>query len=415
MPTEPVASPSPSRSSYRWVVLLVFCLVNAAIQLLWIAYAPIAEQSAQWFGVGELAIGALAMSFMVAFLPMSFPASWLIDARGFRVGVGVGAGLMAVCGPLRGLAGHSYPVALAATVGLAVAQPFFLNAWTKLPALWFPPGERATAVGIITLANLVGTGAGLALTPLLVEQLGFERTHQLYGLVALAASLAFFAFARERPPHPPGPPGEEVRSLMVAGLKHALGMPSFLVYLGMTFVGMGVFNGVTTWIEGIVRPRGLGSDDAGTLGAVMLVGGLLGAVVIAPLSDRTRRRRPFLVLGFGLSAPALLGLAEATTFTGLAVASAVLGFFLVSSLPVGMQYAAELTRPTPEGTSSGVLQLAGQASVVFVYAMEAMKGLAGGTFTRSLELAAALLLVAALAGTQLLESPPPALAKDATP
>jgi predicted MFS family arabinose efflux permease len=355
------------------------------------------------------------MSFMVAFIPLSVPASWLIDARGFRVGVGLGAVLLGVCGPLRGLAGHSYPVALAATVGLAVAQPFFMNAWTKLPALWFPPGERASAVGVITLANLVGTGAGLALTPALLERVGFERTHQLYGLFALGSALAFLALARERPPHPPGPPGEEVRSLMLDGLRHALRMPSFLTYLAMTFVGMGVFNGVTTWIEGIVRPRGLSSEDAGTLGALMLAGGLVGAVVVPALSDRVRRRRPFLVLGFGLSAPALLGLALATTFTELALASAVLGFFLTSSLPVGMQYAAELTRPTPEGTSSGMLQLAGQASVVFVYAMEALKGLAGGTFTISLELAAALLLVAALAGTQLLESPPPALAKDATP
>jgi len=402
MGPEPVVSAAPSRSSYRWVVLGVFCLVNLAIQLLWIAYAPISELSAQWYGVSELAVGYLAMSFMAAFLFISVPASWAIDARGFRWGVGLGAVLMAVCGPLRGLAGHSYPLAMAATVGLAVAQPFFLNAWTKLPALWFPPGERASAVGLITLANLVGTGLGLALTPLLVEKLGFTQTHLAYGLFAAGCSAAFLLFARERPPVPPGPPGEEVRSLMVDGLRHALKLPSFLTYLGMTFVGMGVFNGVTTWIEGIVRPRGLGSEDAGTLGAIMLVGGLVGAVVVAPISDRLRRRRPFLVLGFGLAAPAVLGLGLARTFTELALASAALGFFLVSSLPVGMQYAAELTHPTPEGTSSGVIQLCGQLSVAFVYAMEALKG-PEGTFTLSLVLAAALLLGGAVAACRLRE------------
>ena len=38
-----------------------------------------------------------------------------------------------------------------------------------------------------------------------------------------------------------------------------------------------------------------------------------------------------------------------------------------------MQYAAEVTQPTPEGTSNGLIQLFGQASVVFVYIMEALK------------------------------------------
>jgi MFS family permease len=393
---------SPSASSYRWVVLAVFCGLNLAIQLLWIAYAPVTTAAMAWYGVSERAIGALTMSFMVAFIPMSVPASWVIDSRGFRFGVGVGAALMGVCGPLRGLAGHSYPLALAATVGMAVAQPFFLNAWTKVAALWFPPGERATAVGVITLANLVGTAVGMALTPTLVERLGFDATHLVYGVFALGCSLAFFALARERPPSPPGPPGEEARSLMLDGLKHALSQPSFVIYLGMTFVGMGVFNGVMTWIEAIVRPRGLGSEDAGLLGAIVLVAGLVGAVVISPISDRHRRRRPYLVLGFALASPAVLGLGLAQSFAELALSAAVLGFFLVSTLPVGLQYAAELTRPTPEGTSSGILQLGGQLSVVFVYAMEAARP-ADGSFTVPLELAAVLLMGGAVAATRLVE------------
>ena len=62
------------------------------------------------------------------------------------------------------------------------------------------------------------------------------------------------------------------------------------------------------------------------------------------------------------------------TSYGLVVASMlVLGFFLMSLAPIGYQYAAEITFPTPEGTSNGLIQLFGQASVVFVYIMEALK------------------------------------------
>jgi len=78
------------------------------------------------------------------------------------------------------------------------------------------------------------------------------------------------------------------------------------------------------------------------------------------------------------------------------------GFFLTSLSPVGMQYAAEITHPTPEGTSNGVIQLFAQGSVVFVYIMEAMKA-PDGAFTPSLLLAVGLLLVSALLITQLEE------------
>src|SRR5512135_2905801 len=86
---------------YRWVVLGVFGFLNLTIQTLWIAYAPITNDAAKYYGVGELAIGMLAMSFMIAFIPLSMPASWAIDALGFRRAVNVGAALMLVCGPAR--------------------------------------------------------------------------------------------------------------------------------------------------------------------------------------------------------------------------------------------------------------------------------------------------------------------------
>jgi len=33
------------------------------------------------------------------------------------------------------------------------------------------------------------------------------------------------------------------------GLKHALGVRPFLYYLFVSFVGLGIFNGLTTWVE----------------------------------------------------------------------------------------------------------------------------------------------------------------------
>ena len=386
--------------SYRWVVLAAFMFVNLTIQILWIGYAPITGPAAAFYGVSDLQIGFLAMSFMIAFIPLSIPVSWVIDTYGFRVAVSVGAILMGVFGILRGLAGDNYTLVLWSTFGLAAAQPFLLNAWTTVPAKWFALEERATAVGIVTLGNLIGTALGMVLTPILIESMSIPTVQLIYGGVAAFSAVLFIVLARETPPTPPCPPGQEVRALMLDGLKHAFTVRPFWFDLAVSFIGLAIFNGVTTWIESIIRPRGFTPNDAGTLGALMIVGGVIGAVVIPALSDKQRKRQRYLYVAFIGAIPGLIGLTFATAPWLLFASAFVLGFFLVSAMPIGMQYAAEVTRPTPEGTSNGLIQLFGQASVVFVYIMEAMKS-NDGSFTPALVLALGLLLVSALLVTQM--------------
>ncbi len=387
---------------YRWVVLAVTTLVNLTIQTLWIGYASITGPSAQFYGVGDLAVGLFAMSFMIAFIPFSLPASWLIDTRGFRFAVGLGVVVMGACGLLRGFAGSNYALALAATIGIACAQPLLLNAWTTMPARWFAPDQRATAVGIITVGNLVGTAVGMVASPVLIESMSIDTVQLVYGALAAGSAVLFLVLARERPPTPPCPPRDEQRALVLEGLRHALRIRPFWAVLAVAFVGLGVFNGLTTWVEAIVRPRGFSPADAGTLGAVLLLGGLIGAVVLPALSDRRRRRGPFLALALAGSLPGLVGVTFATSLPLVLASAGTLGFFLVSALPIGFQYAAEITRPTPEGTSNGLMQLFGQGAVVFVYAMSAMRT-ADGSFTVSLLAAGALLTVAAVVAAGLPE------------
>jgi cyanate permease len=260
--------------------------------------------------------------------------------------------------------------------------------------------ERATAVGLVTLANLGGTALGLVLTPILTETIPLPIVQLIYGGIAAFSAVLFILLARETPPTPPGPAGSEVRALMLDGLKHAFTVKSFWLYLFVSFIGLGIFNGVTTWVENIIRPRGFSPTDAGTLGALMLVGGILGAVIIPPFSDKQRKRQPFILLGLLLAIPGLIGLAFATRSVLLFASAFGMGFFLVSTSPIGMQYAAEVTYPTPEGTSNGLIQLFGQASVIFVYIMEALKT-PNGSFTPSLLLAIGLLILSVLLVTQM--------------
>ena len=115
--------------------------VNLTLQLLWISYAPIITPAAKFYGVTDTQIAALAVtSWLIAYLVLSIPASWAIDTYGIYITVGLGAILMAVFGVLRGFA-VNYTQVFWMTAGIAIAQPFLLNSWTKFAAHWFGVGR----------------------------------------------------------------------------------------------------------------------------------------------------------------------------------------------------------------------------------------------------------------------------------
>jgi len=209
---------------YRWVVLLVYMFVSLIMQVFWIAYAPITGEAATHFGVTDLQIGILAMSFMYTYIPLAIPASWAIDTWGFKKAVGLGAVLMGIFGLARGVFTDNYTMTLIFTIGIAIAQPLFLNAGTKMAALWFPIEERATVIGLGSVAPFLGIVLGQVLTPILVINYSFETTHLIYGIVGAVSAVVFLIFAREAPPTPAG---YEERIPMFDGLKHMLKLKDF--------------------------------------------------------------------------------------------------------------------------------------------------------------------------------------------
>lgn len=390
---------------YRWIVLLAFMFAVAINQLLWITFAPITSSAAEFYGVSDLSIGLLSMSFMIVYIFVSIPASWVIDTFGIRVAVGIGAALTGIFGLLRGLLAADYTWVLVAQIGIAIGQPFILNAITKVAARWFPIQERATASGLGTLAMYLGIVVGLALTPYLTLQSGIGAMLVLYGVVAVVSAVVFFAVAREHPPTPPCPPGQEERTLVFDGLKQILRQRDFALLMFVFFVGLGVFNAVTTWIEDIIRPRGFSITQAGITGGLMIAGGIVGALVMPALSDRYRRRTPFIVLALAGAILGLAGVTYAPIYGLLLVSAFALGFFLLSAGPIGFQYGAEVTYPAPEGTSNGLLLLMGQISgIVFILGMDSLKSPATGSMTVPLVVLIGLVVLSLLACTRLKES-----------
>jgi cyanate permease len=390
---------------YRWVMLSVYMIIIAVNQLLWITFAPITNEAVQHYGVSDLKIGILSMCFMIVYLVVSIPASWIIDTYGIRIGVGLGAVFTGLFGLLRGLVSSNFNLLLIAQIGIAIGQPFLLNAITKVAARWFPIEERATASGLGTLSSYLGILTGMILTPWLVNGSGITRMLHIYGIFALISAVVFIVFARERPPVAPCRPDQEERALALDGLKLIFKNKDFNWLMLIFFIGLGVFNAVTTWIENILSPRGFTSVQAGITGGLMIAGGILGALILPILSDHYRKRIPFIMVAIAGAAISLIGITVATNYIMVLISGMAFGFFLLSSGPIGFQYGAEITYPISEGTSNGFLLLVGQISgILFIFGMNGFKSSSTGSMTGPLVVLIFLMAVSLLCTTKIRES-----------
>jgi MFS family permease len=341
------------------------------MQMQWITFAPITSEAVTFYKVPAMQIDLLSLMFMIVYLFVSIPASYIIDTWGIRIGIGIGAALMGIFGFMKGFYGASYNIVLIAQIGIAVGQPFVLNSVTKVGVRWFPLHERATQAGISVLAQFVGIIIAMAATPYLFMSFGMEKMLMIYGIATLAGAVIFLLLNKEHPPTPPCPPGHDERIGVFAGMKHIFKQRDMIYLLIIFFIVLGIFNAVTTWIEQIISPRGFTITQAGIAGALMMIGGIVGASTLPPLSDKMRKRKPFLVLAMIGIIPGLVGLALVGNYWLLLASSFIFGFFIMAGGPVGFQYGAEICYPAPEATSQGLLLLAGQISgILFIFGMD---------------------------------------------
>ncbi len=374
---------------YRWVVLGAFFLLTMVSQIQWLTHAPVSRAAAVFYE-GQIPDGSffnidfIAMSYMLVFLIMCIPASYVLDTYGIRVGLGIGALGAAVFGFAKGLFADSFTLVIIAQVGLAAVQPFILNAVTALTVRWFPLRERATAAGIGALAQYLGIMVAMGVTPLMVDTspesvtygAGIDSMLMTYGIITAAAGVISLVLIRERPPTPPS--GTELHhTRFFEGFRIIFGRKDMVITLILFFIGLGLFNAVSSMVDAITGFIGV-SDSNGMIGVLMLLGGVIGAVILPILSDTFRKRRLFLVICIsgmvpgvaGLTFAGMLGSTPEAAYTIALVSSFILGFFIMSAGPIGFQYAAEVSYPAPESSSQGMLLFAGQITgLVFTYLM----------------------------------------------
>ncbi|KAG7231463.1 hypothetical protein INR49_011658 [Caranx melampygus] len=127
----------------RFAVLAVFSLYSLVNAFQWIQYSIITNVFTRYYGVSNEDVNWLSIVYMLAYVPLIFPATWLLDRRGLRLTALLGSGLncagaLLKCGSVSpGLFG----VTVSAQVICSVAQVFILGLPSRIASVWFGPGR----------------------------------------------------------------------------------------------------------------------------------------------------------------------------------------------------------------------------------------------------------------------------------
>ncbi|EYC44515.1 hypothetical protein Y032_0459g1840 [Ancylostoma ceylanicum] len=129
-------------------------------------------------------------------------------------------------------------------------------------------------------------------------------------------------------------------------------------------INTGVFYAVSTLLAQMVLPfYPTESEAIGQIGVAIVVAGMLGSVVGGFLLDRFKKFKLTTVLDYLFSFLAMLAFTFTLDLGSIVVVfvnAFILGFFMTGYLPIGFEFAAEITFPAAEGTTGGLLNASAQ-------------------------------------------------------
>jgi len=316
---------------------------------------------------GDPIIVLLTASQPLAFIILSIPIGMLADRKGLVVVAGTGAILQAVFGALRIFVIGDFMLIFACQFGLSIGSVMVQNCITYLSVNWFPRAERAVATGVSTLFMVLGMLLGTALSQLLwtapffgdpgytipMALANVELILYLDAALAVIITIAFFAIARNKPANPPEIEVVSQEKPNVRGMLRDRNV--WIVSFGF-FAGFGVFIGLTAILEPLLVSLGLDVTAGAFVMILLLAAGIFGAVILPLISDKIQKRKPLLLGALCVACVTTLVLGTSTVLLVTFVVSALLGFFLISVMPIALTTLEEMKTVGPKlsGASTGL-------------------------------------------------------------
>ncbi|XP_056337106.1 feline leukemia virus subgroup C receptor-related protein 2 isoform X3 [Danio aesculapii] len=342
----------------RWVIVCLFSSYSLCNSYQWIQYGIINNIFMRFYGVDSFTIDWMSMIYMLTYIPLIFPVSWLLDKKGLRVIALVAAALNCAGTWIKVASARPdlFPVTFLGQFTCSVAQVFILGMPSRIASVWFGSDEVSTACSIGVFGNQLGIAIGFLVPPILVPNVD--------DLDELAAHIRVMFYI-------------------------TAGVATFLFVLVVIGLNVGCFYAVSTLLNRMIIEHYPGEEvNAGRIGLTIVIAGMVGSLICGIWLDRSKTYKQTTLAVYLMSLVGLVIYAFTLDLGHLWVVfitAGALGFFMTGYLPLGFEFAVELTYPESEGTSSGLLNCSAQVfGIIFTICqgkiMDSFSTLAGNLF-----------------------------------
>lgn len=388
----------------RFFILALFCAHSAINSFQWIQYSSITNVIANYYGASNIQVNYTSLVYMVTYIPFIIHASLMLEKVGLRKAVLLGTFGTALGSLIKWWFGSQAGIEafwwmMAGQTIVALSQLYIISIPPLLAAVWFPDDQVSTATGIGVFGNQLGIALGFIIPPMVISNVGAAKdiigrdlsnlACVIFWISFIICIVSFIAF-QDKPPKPPGSASlhaahqqqqqDAANNRTIASLDQKDQMPAHASikelcydrdfrYLVLSYgINVGCFYAVSTVLNQMVATGWPDLVDlAGTMGLLIVVSGMAGSVVCGQLLDRTHAYKLIITLIYLFSLISMVlftvTLQLFTQVWPLYLASIVLGFFMTGYLPLGFEFAAEITYPHPANTPAGLLNLFAQVSI----------------------------------------------------
>ncbi|XP_036406353.1 feline leukemia virus subgroup C receptor-related protein 2-like isoform X2 [Megalops cyprinoides] len=364
----------------RWFMVCLFSSYSLCNAFQWIQYGIISNIFMKFYSVDAFTIDWMSMIYMLTYIPFIFPITWLLDKKGLRV-IALVATAMNCVGTWIKVASvrpDLFGVTMLGQFACALAQVFILGMPSRIASVWFGSEEVSTACSIGVFGNQLGIAIGFLVPPILVPNVEDmdELAHHIsvmFYMTAGVATLLFILVAltfQERPDIPPTQAQVVARSIppdqysYMDSILRLLRNRPFVLLILTYGLNVGCFYAVGTLLNRMIIEHYPGEEvNAGRIGLTIVIAGMVGSLICGIWLDRTKTYKQTTLAIYLMSLVGMLVYAFTLDLGHLWVVfitGGALGFFMTGYLPLGFEFAVELTYPESEGTSSGLLNCSAQ-------------------------------------------------------
>ncbi|CAI2366185.1 unnamed protein product [Moneuplotes crassus] len=369
-------------SMRRWPLNIFYStsVVGSALGML--GFSPITDVMQGIYGVSDFEVQLLMLVFVIFYIPLMFPANYLIEHKGISIPIILATILLIAGAWIRMFANYSFYFILVGQILMAMGQPFVVTAPPKIAGLWHSDNEQALGTTLGSLAQPIGAVLGFLLPLPFISDSDKDspdgKSKMLFyiliqSIIITVISFPILLIVKDKPDTPPSRSAEEFLKIVpesqVKNFCKLMKNRDFLSILGAFSCIFCVYITLGATVGQITKEFEFGAHDNSYFGAVFAVAGILGSFIHAvPLDAYQKYKLQFIIIGI----TSVMGIVATTLglysqiFWVAALCMGFMGFVLLPIISVSYAFAAEVSFPVNEAHSCGFLQLIGSIIAVII-------------------------------------------------